>query len=505
MYRILIVDDEKIERSGIKFLLKQLGIQCETAEAPNGKAALEYLKEHEVDILLTDVRMPFMDGLELIEHIMEEKKSIQTVIFSGCSEFEYARQAIRLGVSNYILKPVDPKEFERTMTQVIQTLEQSREEQNLRDKSMEYLKEHLLYLLVNGIQGRELEEINRNLLPVSFSKEYRRLMLLEFSGDFFGKKGLDFKGAICAQIPQIGQYLNLNVSQSLLFFCDGSLDFVSIGEQICDFVKRQYSSDCYLAISSDITGTLEQALEETESLMERRFYHPSCRVYYSGMKHDTDSMIQIDDDTLLKQMRQDIKMQDGAGLQEHFDRFCEKYDGKTAFSHIYIKFLFSNLLKDFFLSLPDADEKELNREIEILYKAEHFHAIREQLNRNIERLKETFSQNFQTSHREIDLVKQYISNHCGEELSVDKLADMVYLTPSYLSSLFKKETGQNLSKYIKACRMEKAKNLLEHTMIKIVDISAMCGYPNVSYFCSSFREYYGSSPQRYRETGDDIL
>lgn len=78
---------------------------------------------------------------------------------------------------------------------------------------------------------------------------------------------------------------------------------------------------------------------------------------------------------------------------------------------------------------------------------------------------------------------------------------MVHLAPSYLSTVFKKETGQNLSKFIKAYRMEQAKDMLENSMTKIVDISVACGYPNVSYFCSSFREFFGVSPQKFRESG----
>lgn len=100
------------------------------------------------------------------------------------------------------------------------------------------------------------------------------------------------------------------------------------------------------------------------------------------------------------------------------------------------------------------------------------------------------------------MVKEYIHNHYSEELGAQQLADMVYLAPSYLSSLFKKETGQNLSKYIKQYRMEKAKELLTDTNMKIVNISEKTGYPNVSYFCQSFREYFGVSPQKFRDKGE---
>ena len=123
MYTILIVDDEKIERNGIKFLLKKQAEPFEIYEAPNGKAALEQLcsmrnQGKKIDILLTDVKMPFMDGIELIGAAKEEGFTLKTIIFSGYNEFEYAKLAVRLGVSDYILKPVNPQEFAQTIEKV---------------------------------------------------------------------------------------------------------------------------------------------------------------------------------------------------------------------------------------------------------------------------------------------------------------------------------------------------------------------------------------------------
>ena len=120
------------------------------------------------------------------------------------------------------------------------------------------------------------------------------------------------------------------------------------------------------------------------------------------------------------------------------------------------------------------------------------------LDRGISLLEKNFDLNPQTSHREIETVKKYIYDHYNEELSTELLAEKVYMAPSYLSHVFKKETGQNLSKFIKSLRMEKAKQMLEETHNKIVNISYAVGYPNVSYFCRSFRAYFGVSPQQYR-------
>ena len=126
MYSILIVDDEKIERNGIKMLLSQLEYNFEISEAVNGEIAYEMLMKNDYDILFTDIKMPFMDGIELINKVYEQKRRMKYVIFSGCNEFSYAKTAVKLGVSDYILKPVDPEEFSNTIAKIIGEIEESK-------------------------------------------------------------------------------------------------------------------------------------------------------------------------------------------------------------------------------------------------------------------------------------------------------------------------------------------------------------------------------------------
>ena len=115
MIRILIVDDEKLERNGIKFLLKREPGEYQVLEAENGREALGLLQTEQVDILLSDVKMPYMNGLELSKHVREQYPDLPIIIFSGYNDFSYAREAIRYGVLDYVLKPVDPQEFHKTL------------------------------------------------------------------------------------------------------------------------------------------------------------------------------------------------------------------------------------------------------------------------------------------------------------------------------------------------------------------------------------------------------
>ena len=500
MYRILIVDDERIERNGIRFLLKKLNMEFDIDEAVNGLDALEKIRKEDYDILLTDVKMPFMDGIELIDNVVNEKKKLRCVIFSGCNEFDYAKRAIRLGVVDYILKPVDPKEFKDTMDKVVNELEEARASDELKSKSIEFLYEHALYMLVNG---ENIDAIRKeyNGLELDFAK-FRRILLVEFNRDFFGRRDVDFKKNEKITGLGIQRYLNLNQQQELIFLGAG-IDAVEVAGELVKIIKSDYDEDCYIAVSAEIENPedMEQKVDELDELMDNKFYHPEIKVFYPNMESDASGMIQFDDDTLMKQMKQDIKMKDVEALREHFDKFCEKYRHKNECSQIYIKFLYSNLLKDIYGSIDDTSEADLNKDVEKLYMSTDFQSLTGLVEAAIDRLASSFNNKSQTGHREVELVKQYIYRNFGSELGIDMLADMVYLAPSYLSTVFKKETGQNLSKFIKSYRMERAKDMLENSMAKIVDIGATCGYQNVSYFCSSFREFYGVSPQKFRENG----
>ena len=511
MYTILIVDDEKIERNGIKFLLKKQAEPFEIYEAPNGKAALEQLcsmrnQGKKIDILLTDVKMPFMDGIELIGAAKEEGFTLKTIIFSGYNEFEYAKLAVRLGVSDYILKPVNPQEFAQTIEKVTGELQKQYVENEQRLQQSSYMREYLLYTLFNGGGAEQVHTLAGNLAGENFWNHFHRIVFLEFDREFFGKKALDFQAEILEEnMSEEYQYLNLNPQQAVLLL-NASPHYMTLqqtAQKLHDAVFKKYGEHCHFAISGEIDDyeKIPQTMDMLEALMENKFYRPDVYVYSEDISGETPVLVQIDDDTLMKQMKQDIKMKDVEALREHFQRFCEKYRHKTEYSQIYIKFLFSNLMKDIYGSIDETDEAELNKDIEKLYMATDFQVLTELVEEAIRRLETCFAGKTQMAHREVELVKQYIYRNYGSELGIDMLADMVHLAPSYLSTVFKKETGQNLSKFIKAYRMEQAKDMLENSMTKIVDISVACGYPNVSYFCSSFREFFGVSPQKFRESG----
>ena len=176
MYKILIVDDKKIERSGIAMLIKNFNLPFETSEAENGCEALEYIKNNNVDVLFTDIRMPFIDGLDLIGQAKEIKPGIKSIIFSAYSDFEYAKRAIENKCDHYMLKPIDVDEFLEVMYKVVMEFEHKR--QNFSEEN-EIIKNIIRfdknYKFLNSGSGADDTKIINEIFEIIDNKELDNL------------------------------------------------------------------------------------------------------------------------------------------------------------------------------------------------------------------------------------------------------------------------------------------------------------------------------------------
>ena len=237
VYRILIVDDEKIERTGLRLLLGKMDQKFEITEAVNGKEALEWLSCNRADILVTDIRMPFVDGLELVEQAARLYPDMKAMIFSGYGEFEYARRAMRFGVEEYILKPVNPTEFQNAIKKIIRVLEESKQEKSRRQTEGSLFKEYILNAIFNGADAGELEKRAAGIYPMDFLDSYRRLMLLEVSGDFFENKSGQLLGGL--KIAGLNaDYLNVSPQQGILLFKSESDEWKETARRVLGILEK---------------------------------------------------------------------------------------------------------------------------------------------------------------------------------------------------------------------------------------------------------------------------
>lgn len=507
MYTYLIVDDELIERKGLCMLLKRVDKNGTILQAANGEDALAVLEENQVDVLMTDINMPFMDGMGLLEQVHKKYPEMPSIIFSGYDDFSYAKKAISYGVSEYILKPVNPEEFEKAVRNILAELEQSRQEERRKDESIDFIKEHLLYLMVNGQSKASLQEKAMDLIDLNFVDGYQRMLLLECNGNFFEQMDETILKGMRKVLGISFQYLNLNPEQALLFFTEEpTKEWATVGEQLVAYFLLECGQTCFVSVSADMQTYPMEITEHfalVEKQMEEKFYAVDKHVFLPFQQQETYEDTQEDAERLIGQIQLDIKHRDMENLQEHFQLFCDRYQFQKNFSQIYIKFMFSNLLKEIYSHLTDTDEKLLNRAIDRLYHCNDMQSMIVILQTSIDKLQLQMENSCGTKRREVEMVQQIVKKKYSDSgLGVDQLAMEVNMTPNYLSSLFKKETGENLSTYLKRFRMERAKELLSDTNKKIGDICVECGFVNVSYFCQSFRETFGVSPKKYREQGE---
>lgn len=437
MTNVLIVDDEKIEREGLKYLLSREEGERNVFEASNGKQALQIIRSEDIQLVLTDIKMPHMDGLELSRRAKEENPALQIIIFSGYSDFTFAQEAIRYGVTEYILKPVNPEDFHKVIQKAEKVLEQRKKKESREIKGKNFLQQ---YFLQNYLYSGKLETLEKAKDIINLEKwnGWHCGILLAVSRKFEG----------CECLPEI--------------------------------------------------------LEQLEQQMEEKFYHPEKHVFSNEDDVLKLSVGEVQDSQIMQMISEDITRKDTDQLRKHFACLKEKYHDNIQYSAMYIKFVFSNVIQELFQENQFSGERRLEHEIERLYNCRNIMEIVEVTEDNIKEYEAFLDRSMSSSRNEVAAVKNYIYQHYEEDLNLEMLAEKVYLSSGYLSFIFKKETGMNLNRYIRVFRMEKAKELLCSTNMKVAQVSERVGFANVSYFCRSFREYYGSSPESYRKgTGED--
>jgi two-component system response regulator YesN len=323
---------------------------------------------------------------------------------------------------------------------------------------------------------------------------------------FFDTAEENLENEIQKELRRVYFYLNLNARQSLLLFQDVYCDYQLVANHLYNYMKRNYRDSFYLAVSRKFEGCecLPEILEQLEQQMEEKFYHPEKHVFSNEDDVLKLSVGEMQDSQIMQMISEDITRKDTEQLRRHFECLKEKYHDNTQYSAMYIKFVFSNVIQELFQENQFSGEHRLEQEVERLYKCKNIMEILAVTEDNIKEYEAFLERSMSASRNEVATVKNYIYQHYEEDLNLEMLAEKVYLSSGYLSFIFKKETGMNLNRYIRVFRMEKAKELLCSTNMKVAQISERVGFANVSYFCRSFREYYGSSPESYRKgTGED--
>lgn len=511
MYKMLIVDDEKIERKGIISLIKRYNFEIEIFEAKNGKEALASMKKESVDILLTDIRMPIMDGLELCKQVKCNYPNVKIIINSAYSDFSYAQQAIGLNVINYMLKPIELEQFQIVMKKVLDLCEQEQDNRKkegelnkVYEKVLTYEKERLLYHLLNSD-----DEINLsfNILNQRFQNSKIQLLLIDFNNKFFDVHSKAFEAFLKKIINNEYEYLNINEYQSIIFLIKNDNEYENdtlvvggIGNQITKYVDSINNEEVYIVIGKPLAHfqKIHMEYQQMEEVLGYKFYLEGGEILYTEDDYNLYNQPPELMDNLVTRIYEHIEQNEFENLINSIKMFFTFLKNNNRLSIIYVKYIFTNIMNRLYKKINNKNYKQMEEVMKLIAESNNMFLLKEYVISAITNMCSTEEIHQTAKQKVMEQVIDIIQKEYDKDISLDYIAKQVYLSSNYLSCIFKQSMGESLVKYINRIRLEEAKRLLSQTNIKIIDVGKKVGFSNNSYFCTIFKNNCGISPSKYR-------
>ncbi|WP_169086598.1 response regulator transcription factor [Paenibacillus sp. PL91] len=469
MYKVLIVDDESWVIESLKDLVSwgQYGFEV-VGQAASGSEALDAIRELNPDVVFTDIRMPEMNGLELIRLGKTMGLAIRFVVVSGYAEFAYAQKALSYGAAAYCLKPFDEIEIGGVLVKLKETLESTRP-----------IREDMMQLLLDDSGGRNQEKL---------------LGMLEDQGI------LNWIEQGIVPVVAIGlSELHLPAGRVIKLITGTSKTaYLMSEEQAKGLLSKEAENN-----TEDILGIgfgklltdwreIRSAIEEADLAAYQCFIVGKPGVYTLPITRDTE----------LKGLLAEIHTAIGSKDSEIVLRNLDRIDGLFREGALTIRHAFEvyNLTISFLF--------DLGRKETILYSYEQLVRLFVNVNEMIAELKSLASQYVlqmsaqapESKNQTFKPILQYVTENFRRDLSLQDLANQFFMNPSYISQLFKKEVGETFTAYVARLRVEQACELLERGSGTVSDIAEKIGYRDYFYFTRLFKKLTGQTPTQYRET-----
>lgn len=533
MIKIFLVEDEFVVREGIKNNIDWQSHGYEfCGEASDGELAFPMIQKLKPDIVITDIRMPFMDGLVLSRLIKKEMPWIEIIILSGYEEFEYAKEGIRLGIAGYLLKPISGEELLKEIDVLAGEIEEKRKEQEIREKYKQEMEENfqkekrtLFQYLVTGEKSpAELLEIAGEL-EIDLSAMWYNIVLFQAQSryhafDEFSNSLMEIVKKIKTRITEHKTHLlffNRNLEgNAFLFKADSREELERIQKECLDEIKEILADYDHIRYFGGI-GVPVNRLRELPVSFERASHAFAHR--YLMEESLILSSEEMEQGVYLEKEQFDIrninpKQIDRNKVREFLkigDREEVVYFVEEFFRDLGINVLKSNIFRQYivmdtyFCVVDFLEELQMSRdEIEtpemtsaILQSPEEAISYIVRIMGKALELRESAASNRYGNI--VNQIMQYIEkNYADEELSLNLLASQVNFSPNHLSMVFSQQTGQTLIKYLTDFRMNKAKELLRCTGKKSSVVSTEVGYKDPHYFSYLFKKTQGMTPTQYR-------
>lgn len=537
MIKIFLVEDEFVVREGIKNNIpwRDLGFDF-CGEAGDGELAYPKIRELQPDIVITDIRMPFMDGLDLSRLLKKEMPQVEIMILSGFEEFEYAKEAIRLGIAEYLTKPVSSEELIKAVQRLAEKVNEKKQEGELIAKYEREMEENLLAerrkLFGNLVTGQTPvhELINMAAgMKLELSAQWYQIVLLSINStthapeEYSGRLvEIDKNWKALDEAEETIVFDRNFEGKALLFTADSESELVKKRESYLNgFVKMlesqkhiRYYGACGIRVQR--LSEVKESFESANIVFLRRYMTDDSTILSeadASKTFDNSADEEFDIRSVNPKMidRAKIKNFMKIGEVEEISIFVDAYFrdlGRSAVeSTLFRQYLAMDVyfaasecatemkLTDLNLPVPDAASGVINTvEDAKKYVNEIMKAVINARNS---------ASGVRFNDIIGDVVKYIEENYADDELSLNSIAAHVNFSPSYLSMVFSQETGDTLIHYLTEYRMNKAKELLKCTCKKSSIIAAEVGYKNPHYFSYLFRKTQGVTPTAFRGNGGE--
>lgn len=532
MYRVLLVDDEILVRDAIRENINWSKIDCElVGDCQNGQEAAEFVKQNPVDIVLTDICMPYMDGMELSHFLHDNYPDVVIVIFSGFGEFEYAKKAIQYNVSEYLLKPVTAMELTGVLEKMKEKVDQKKQEkerlENLTKASENYHKNALM------IRSKAIEALVTCSQDVKLSLEQLKDMGIELSAQKYRVAVFDID--IYSEMYQLDMekqqesalmaFVLFNVSDEIVNRDNAGIVYQEGNNRVCVLFQGNHDQDDgdVIRICREIQQKVKEVIGMEVSICIGQWVkHPeefilSYNKAALAMQHryllggelllDTDKTVS-DQSISIRERLDELTDALKAGKKESMDLVLSKIEAEIKSAMVeksraclYMQQIVRTVRMVYDM-VADDEQKNLQKQDELLQIVTEQKTFQKAIGLVKEYVQQVFDEllnlNSSNGQRQAVMAMDYIqNNYMDPDLSLNSLCSYLCISTSHFSTIFKEVTGETFMEVLIRTRMQKAKELLENTTMKNYEIAEKVGFSDPHYFGISFKKMTGKTPTEY--------
>ena len=536
MFRLVVVEDEELLRMGLTTFIdwQELGYEL-VGEAGDGKKGLEVIREARPDVIITDIKMPHMDGIEMTEILKKEMPELRIIIISGYDEFEYAKRALQAGVSEYILKPINMNQLKETVCKVRDELEEHRKHQaeylelknsrqeNIRIKCRQLYEKILLNKCDLEDIAAEREQLSDHIEDQYYSAgllAIQNFSILYMDGDYSLMLEKDYelgelvddclKNCFTDEERSSMELLRASHGERLLCISNEKREEVSrLINKIESYIKEhQENLEQLEATFGQITRNLEGLVASYRNVRKKseqkfvRAWQESASTSSSAdnavqfMNYDTSNLCF------------EIKNGSQSSMEQCLQELKDDLSRQNITSYLQLVLIISNI----YYALIRIPEEAGGAITDVIGDPQlYYQKLIGKMKRDdmIEELKDFCTKLHQyfvnlSMNRKQEVMRRidaYLAEHFAQEsLSMKEVADYAYVSVSYLGMIIRKETGKTFTEYLTDIRMEKARGYLANTNMKNYEVAEACGYSTPAYFSTVFKGVYGITPSEYRSS-----